>query len=206
MFWNLLSVFMTKWPNSTLILICNNRLSIPNYDYSTLSSDTYLTIKVINSFSGSKAPDLQEYSAFCAGIGMWGLVAFGFDDAVVKRMDFEVYPSHDWQVLQGGVSGTKCGSGGSAESQKAQVAGASTQGRGERPSEESSGGIRLRQSEGWLSCWIHSHGLTSPQDWWVICGSGSRSGSLELTCEFIITTTVEKIVEWVMLSKLISLG
>ena len=79
-------------------------------------------------------------------------MAFGFDDAVVKRMDFEVYPSHDWQVLQGGVSGTKCGSGGSAESQKAQVAGASTQGRGERPSEESSGGIRLRQSEGWLSC------------------------------------------------------
>ena len=69
-------------------------------------------------------------------------MACGFDDAVVKRLELEVYPSHDWQVLQGGGSGDKCGPGGSGEIQEAQVAGARAQGRGELPAEESGGGIR----------------------------------------------------------------
>ena len=51
-------------------------------------------------------------------------------------------PSHDWQVLQVGGSGAKCGPGGSGESQEAQVTGAHAQVRGELPAEESGGGIR----------------------------------------------------------------
>ena len=53
-----------------------------------------------------------------------------------------MYPSRDWQVLQVGGSGAKCGPGGPGESQEAQVAGARAQGRGEIPAEESGGGIR----------------------------------------------------------------
>ena len=69
-------------------------------------------------------------------------MACGVDDVVVKRLEFEVSPSRDWQVLQGGGSGAKCGPGGPGESQEAQVAGARAQGRGELPSEKSGGGIR----------------------------------------------------------------
>ena len=57
----------------------------------------------------------------------------------------------------------KCGPSGPGESQEAQVDGARDQGIGELPAEESGGGIRQIHSRGWLSCWIHSHGLTSPQ-------------------------------------------
>ena len=39
------------------------------------------------------------------------------NDAVVKRLEFEVPPSHDWQVLQGGGSGAKGGPGVPSESQ-----------------------------------------------------------------------------------------
>ena len=72
-------------------------------------------------------------------------MACGFNDAVVKRLEFEVSPSHDLQVLQGGGRVDKCGTGeigGPGESQEAQVAGARAQGRGELPAEESGSGIR----------------------------------------------------------------
>ena len=95
---------------------------------------------------------------------MRGLVACGVNDAVVKRLELKVPPSHDWQVLQGGGSGAKCGPGGPSESQEDQVAGTPAQGRGELPAEESGGGIHQRQSGGWLSCWIHYRGLSSSQD------------------------------------------
>ena len=68
-------------------------------------------------------------------------MACGVDDVVVKRLGFKVYPSHDWQVLQVGGSGDKCGPGGSGESQEAQMAGARAQSRGELPDEESGSGI-----------------------------------------------------------------
>ena len=68
-------------------------------------------------------------------------MACGVNDAVVKRLEFEVPPSHDWQVLQGVDSGSKCGPGGPSESQEAQVTGTRAQGRGELPAEESGGGI-----------------------------------------------------------------
>ena len=91
-------------------------------------------------------------------------MACGVDDAVVKRLEFEVSPSHDWKVLQGVGSGDKCGPGGLSEIQEAQVAGKRAQGRGDLPAEESGGGIHQRKSGGWLSCWIHFHGLSSSQD------------------------------------------
>ena len=72
-------------------------------------------------------------------------MACGVDDVVVKRLEFEVPPSHDWQVLQGGGSGAKCGPdgpGGPGEIQEARVAEARAQGRGELPAEEIGGGIR----------------------------------------------------------------
>ena len=62
-------------------------------------------------------------------------MACGVDDGVVKRLEFEVSPSHDWQVSQGEGSGAKCGPGGPGESQEAQVAGARSQGRGDLPDE-----------------------------------------------------------------------
>ena len=60
-------------------------------------------------------------------------MACGVDDVVVKRLELEVSPSHDWQVLQGGRSGTKFVPGGIGEIQKAQVAGARAQGKVELP-------------------------------------------------------------------------
>ena len=63
------------------------------------------------------------------------------DDAVVKWLEFEVPPSHDWKVLQGGGSGAKCGPGGPGEIQEAQMSGARAQGRVELPDEESGSGI-----------------------------------------------------------------
>ena len=69
-------------------------------------------------------------------------MACGVDDAVAKRLEFEVHPSHDWQVLQGGGIVAKCGTGGPSESQEAQVVGERAKGRGELSAEESGGGIR----------------------------------------------------------------
>ena len=69
-------------------------------------------------------------------------MACGVNDVVVKRLEFEVSSSRDWQVLQGGGSGAKCGPGGPSDIQEAQVAGTRAQGRGELPAEESGGGIR----------------------------------------------------------------
>ena len=62
-------------------------------------------------------------------------MACGVNDAVVKRLELKLPPSHDWQVLQGGGSRAKCGPGGPSESQEAQVAGTRAQVRGELPSE-----------------------------------------------------------------------
>ena len=64
------------------------------------------------------------------------------NDTVVKRLEFEVPPSHDWQVLQVRGSGAKCVPGGPSEIQEDQVSGTRDQGRGELPAEESGGGIR----------------------------------------------------------------
>ena len=69
-------------------------------------------------------------------------MACAIDDAVVRWLELEVPPFHDWKVLQGGGSGAKCGPGGPNEIQESQVTGACAQGRGELPAEESGGGIR----------------------------------------------------------------
>ena len=60
-------------------------------------------------------------------------MACGVNYAVVKRLEFEVPTSHDWQVLQGGGSEAKCRPGGPSEIQEAQVDGTRSQGKGELP-------------------------------------------------------------------------